>query len=184
MNNKVIYTLVVAVIVITGCKSGRVSTTEMKPGEAIIIARIRILNHNQDITTESTLLFNERLRGKYAVIPDDKGYIYAKLPVGKNHLTYLSYKNYYKNLPPENIVVTIPEQNKLYYIGDIEIVCDFTRKDVSATGAAGVIAQSKKDGAKLKISIKNNFEYDTSYFKQKIKTDKEILINIAEVNTF
>ena len=140
---------------ITGCSTGRITSLNRNPNEAIIIAKIQIKDGDTYLNNKWNFLLDERLWAKWAVLPDEHNYIYMKLPVGKHFIALLQYNGLHKNIPDNYLTIDIKE-NKIYYIGDI--VLNWTiDKEKDATnnggGAAGAIADSKKPGEYIKVDI-------------------------------
>lgn len=63
-------------LLITGCSTGRITTLNRKPNEAIIIAKIQIQNGDSYLNNKWNLLLDERLWAKWAVWPDEKLYLH------------------------------------------------------------------------------------------------------------
>mgnify|MGYP006117190027 CR=1 FL=1 len=164
---------------IVSCSTGRITTTETKPNEAIIFGKLTFEN-SQELENKKILMhFNERLWGKYAVWLDDNGYFYMKLPLEKNHIALLEYREgigFYKNIPENYISINIPDSDKIYYVGDIAFT--WTPKDEDKRkqgGATGAIIEAKQDGNNIPVTI-NSTETTINYFRQKFPNNKKEIV--------
>jgi hypothetical protein len=172
--------IVIALIGISyGCGSGRISTLDRDQNEAIIIAKVQIKNGNKILDNKWNFLFDERLQGSLAVWPDDQNYIYMKIPLGKHFISLIQYYPYSKTLPDDYLTIDIKE-NKIYYIGDILFHWTIDeRNDASRNGIIGAMADSKKNGSRIKVEISDNYDNTVKYFNALFpnnqKTEKEIL---------
>jgi hypothetical protein len=115
--NILVIGLILTLIVIA-CSTGRINSLERRADECIVIAKVKILNYNEDITKESTLSFDGIVWSHYKVEPDDSSYIYFKLPLGKHFLGRIEYNGRSINLPKRMLVFETPE-SKVYYLGHI-----------------------------------------------------------------
>ncbi|MCI2082895.1 MAG: hypothetical protein LKK19_03350 [Bacteroidales bacterium] len=187
-------TIAIAVcMILTSCGTGRILTTERKPDEAIIIAKVRIENGDSYIGNKWNLLLDERLWGKMAVWPDENNYIYMKVPVGKHFIALLQYKALHKNIP-ENYLTFETDTSAVYYIGDIVIhwkinsETDENRSGRNAKvggavgGVFGAVSNSKEPGTRLDVDVTDNYDETTAYFKSRFGYDQEIRKSLLKVN--
>lgn len=128
-----------------------------------------MLNGHQPLVTHSVWLhFNERLWGRYAVRVDNEGYFTRTLPIGKNHVALLEYReapDYFLNIADKHMEIDVPAGSTgTYYIGDISMDWPFTKKDVrSQAGVAGVLGESVVDGRRPKFTVIENEETVNRY---------------------
>ena len=123
--------------------------------------------------------FNERLWGKYAVWLDDSGYFYTKLPLGKNFIALLEYREgagLFKNIPDNSVSIDLSLPDVVHYIGDISFQWSPSAADKRMNGGAvGVIAEGRKKGAEIPVSITAS-PATVSYFRRKFPDNKKDII--------
>lgn len=161
----IIYCLL-SFVLLSSCKSGKISTTDTKPTEAIIFGRLNIYKDNSIKPQDIWIHFNERNWGKTVARLDENGYFTAKVPLGKNHIAMLAYKNKYANLPKSYISIDVKDPNTIYYVGDIYINWSPNHgEERSGQGLVGALIESSKDGKRIPSSVKNS-EYTIAHFKK------------------
>lgn len=176
-------------LMVTGCSTGRITSLNRKPNEAIIIAKIQVRNGDSYLNNKWNFLLDERLWAKWAVWPDEQNYIYMIVPVGKHFIALLQYNGFHKNITDNYLTIDIKE-NKIYYIGDI--VLNWTiDKEKDATnyhgggaigGAAGAITDSKKQGENIKVEIVDNYDETTKYFNSKFANSQRIEKELMKIS--
>jgi hypothetical protein len=143
---------------IYGCATkpiGQLTKIETDPNEVIVLGQLHIKDKGKNITTETTLFFNEITWGTYAYRADSTGYIYTKLKPGKNNIAQIAYNNQLLNLPDDFATVQLNDATKVYYIGDITM--DVTDKlHTAASGLLGLTgfiidATSTKKSVPIKV---------------------------------
>ena len=155
------------------CGSGQLKTTEMNKDEAIIIARAFINNNGENINTKWNFLWNERLWGDNAVWVEKDGYVFMKLPKGKNFISLLQYNEYQKNIPDHYLTVDL-EPNKIYYIGDLTFNWNINKNDVAKTGVVGAVSDSEKNDNKIQVDLTDNYENMVNLFNEKYGNSKPV----------
>ncbi|MBP1645738.1 MAG: hypothetical protein H6Q16_1313 [Bacteroidetes bacterium] len=193
---------VITAICFSSCSVGRIKNLEMEPDEAIVIAKINVIQDSSKYLKNAwDIAWNNSK--KYSCSCDSNGYIYMRLPIAKNSITNILYKNdnlrmfdqwYYTNL----------KENKIYYIGDITIywdsllaVSDILYKQeqtlamsgvmggmIGGAIAGGIIAENNKSIINDKpgaVIVKDNYEETTKYFKKLFPTDKIITKALLEI---
>ncbi|MDR0581765.1 MAG: hypothetical protein LBG31_02260 [Prevotellaceae bacterium] len=182
---KKLYLLTLSIFCLFSCGSGRIVTTETKPTETIIFGKFTI-NSKTPLKNKKVLIhFNERLWGKNAVWLDDNGYFYLKIPLGKNFIALVEYREgmgFYKNIPDNYATFDLSQNDKIYYIGDIELEWTPSKQDKrKAGGVVGAISEANKKGEKAGITIRDSKE-TIDYFKQLFPDNtKEIITQLTDI---
>ena len=120
-------TLLLAVVFTAGCFSNKLQRVEdLAPNEAGAVARIRIVYNGKDVTKGSEVVFNAPTFGfpKYAyALGEEKGYVFAKLPVGRNSIDVLVHKGgiVHHNFHPDELTFQLGEGKAVYYLGDMTL---------------------------------------------------------------
>lgn len=170
---------------VTGCSStGRITSLNTKPNEAIILAKIQIRNGDSFLDNKWNFLLDERLWAKWAAWPDEQNYIYMKVPLGKHFIALLQHKEFRLNIP-DNYLSIDTQENKIYYIGDIVLNWTIDQKKDQANnlnGAMGAITDAKKSGEYIKVEINDNFNETTKYFNSKFQNNQPIEKELLKVN--
>lgn len=169
--------------------TGRIKNLDLKPDEAIIIAKIQINNGNSYLGNKWNFLFDERLWAKWAVWPDENNYIYMKVPIGKHFIALLQYKSYHLNLPDNYLTIEIKE-SKIYYIGDIVLYWNINYSTETdnyngggiAGGVKGALSDSKKPGNNVKVDVNDNYDEALKYFNSKFENHNEIQKVLLKIN--
>jgi hypothetical protein len=173
----------------SGCSTGRITSLNLNPDEAIIIAKIQIKNGDSYLNNKWNFLLDERLWAKWAVWPDEQNFIYMKVPIGKHFIALVQYSSFRKNLPDNYLTIDIKE-NKIYYIGDIVLHWTIDKeKDVAnyngggaVGGAATAISDSKIPGEYIKVDIIDNYDETTKYFTSKFPSSQLIEKELLKIN--
>jgi hypothetical protein len=169
-------------ILLLSCATGRIESLTRLPNEAIVIAKLKILNFGDDETSNTHLLFNERAWGTYHVKPDDSNYIYMKLPIGKHNLARVSIEDRSINIPDTYTSFVIPE-GKIYYIGDISTKLRLRPNLGFMFGLLGALAYESRSLELPEIIVENNINQATSYFKKMFPSSDTIYTSIMNVDT-
>lgn len=174
MRNYILYLICFFVI---SCGTGRITSLDTKPTEAIVFGKISIENTaGKSLESDKLRLhFNERLWGKNTVVIDKNGYFYMKLPIGHNFLAMVESfgkDNYTKNIYNDYLSLDLVSNDTVYYLGDIKIIWDIEKDDKykyngggAAGGALSAIQNSKKEGGKPTVEIIES-EETISYFRR------------------
>ena len=178
---KKIIILLLYIMVFVSCKSSRLSVTDtISEAETVIVGNIKIIKEGKDVTKNARIYFDENQKGILTYKMKEDGRIVMKLPKG-NHFIKLIYTEYGSaNLPDGYALLTVPESNKVYYIGEIEI--DGT--GVLQKKFSGIVRDVQaKDLKEKKIPIKvfdkreaTLKDYETEYGKE-----KAVVISLLEV---
>jgi hypothetical protein len=177
---------IILILTSLSCGTGRIITTETKRNETIVFGKLTIESSKALKNNKILMHFNERMWAKNAVWLDDSGYFYMKMPVGKNFIALLEYREgmgFHKNIPDNYVTINVPLTDKVYYIGDINFIWTPTDADrQKGGGAMGAIIEAKKEGKKILVTTKES-ETTINYFKQKFPNNtKEIITQTASVN--
>jgi hypothetical protein len=150
-----------------GCKTGRISTLEKNPDEAILFGKVTFMSNGEVFTRKHAILFDEIWWGTYAVFPDDSNYIYTKVPVGKHFIARV--ESYPDNTNfPETFLTFETNKSGIYYIGDITIDWDNISSFKLLGGLLGSATDAMKGKVQLPVHIVDNFEETTKYITKKI----------------
>lgn len=183
---KMIYKIgsyVLLCLIIISCGTGRISNLERKPNEAIVIAKMRIIDKRNNITKSSGILFDETFWNKYSVNPDDSSYIYIKLPLGKHYIARIEYGSKSQNLP-ENLITFNTPESRIYYIGDINMQLFTLEANYGFKyGIIGTILYETRDVDTPLIYVENNYIDAKTYFTNLFPTNEEIILSIAEIDS-
>jgi hypothetical protein len=173
-------------IVMTSCGTGRIATTETKANETIVFGKLDIVSEKPLETKRILMHFNERLWAKNAVWLDEHGYFYMKMPLGKNFIAMLEYREgsgYYKNISDNYLFINVLSAENVYYIGDIHITRTPYKSDqMKNVGVVVVIAESKEKGEKLPLIVEKS-DATIDYFNQKFPDNKkEIMLSLVTID--
>ncbi|MDR1583290.1 MAG: hypothetical protein LBS55_08550, partial [Prevotellaceae bacterium] len=173
-------------IMATSCGTGRIVTTETKTNETIVFGKLNVISENPLENKKLLMHFNERLWAKNAVWLDEQGYFYMKMPLGKNFIALLEYRDgngYYKNIPDNYLSIDVLSTENVYCIGDINITWTPDKSDKRKSGGvAGVVGESKKEGEKLPVIVEKS-DATIDYFKQKFPNNKkEIVLSLVTID--
>jgi len=172
--------LVLTIIILTGCGSGQLKTTEVSNDEAILVGRAFINNDGQLIEKKWNFLWNERLWGKNAVWVDDSGFVFMKIPQGKHFISLLQFNQYSKNIPDNHLSIDV-EGGKIYYLGDITFNWNISDKDVASTGVARAVLDSKKKEPAIDVEVDDNYEETVKHFNEKFNNNRKVEKQIIKV---
>lgn len=201
MKRSIFLLAVISVVFLSSCSVGRIKNLEMEEEHAIVIAKINIIRDSTYLTNEWDINWNNQ--GKYFAHCDSNGYVYMQIPLFKNSITKLYYKNDILQLPMNWYSIFL-RNTDIYYIGDIivnwdtlESVSKISEKDANivvtagilggaiAGGIAGAIAAENMESIKNiypnAVIVNDNYKEATDYFKTLFPTDKIIkkaLLNI------
>ncbi len=171
-------TFLIIGFIIISCGTGRIDNLERKPDEAIVIAKMRIIDEEYDITQESEIFFS-----KEGVSADAASYVYFKIPCGRNNISRIETSYGSQNLQSYLIRYIVPE-SKIYYIGDISLKFDIPANwQAIAFGLIGHLAYESRDVENPDVEIKDNFESAKTHFKKLFPTNEEIYKSIAVFDT-
>lgn len=168
------------------CSSGKLITTETKANETIIFGKLNIKSDKLLENKKILMHFNERLWAKNAVWLDENGFFCLKMPLGNNFIALVEYRDeggFYKNIPDNYVSINVPLSDKIYYIGDIDLDWTPSKSDKrqNTGGIAVTLGESKKEGEKMDVVVKNSDE-TIIYFKQLFPDNKkEIVIELTKV---
>lgn len=174
--------LLLMAIAFISCQSGRLSKTEtVSDAETIIIGTFKITKDGKNATKNSKIYFDENQKGVLTYRLAEDGQIIMKLPKG-NHFLKLLYTPYGSaNLPDGYANITVPENGKVYYIGEIEI--DGT--GVFQKKFSGIVRDVQaKDLKEKKIPIKVTDRRDEvlEAYEKEFGKEKPIVISLLEVS--
>ena len=167
------------------CGSGRIATTETKPTETIVFGKLTIKSDTPIKNKYVWMHFNERLWGKNAAHLDENGYFYLKIPLGNNFLALVEYRdgNYYKNIADNYVSINVPSSDKIYYIGDIDLIWTPSKSDKRQNTGGVIVAlgEAKKKGERMEFVV-NSSEKTIDYFKQLFPNNsKEIVTQLIRI---
>jgi hypothetical protein len=164
--------------IIISCGSGRIENLERKPNEAIVIAKMKIIDEEYDITQESEIFFS-----KEGVSADAASYVYFKIPCGRNNISRIETSYGSQNLQSYLLRYLVPE-SKIYYIGDISLKFDISANwQAIAFGLLGNWAYENRDVENPEVDITDNFESAKTHFKNLFPNNEEIYKSIAVFDT-
>lgn len=153
--------LLVFLSAFSSCSVGKLANlNQVGNNEKIIIGKARIIYNGQDLTENSNVVFSDKrtIVNPPQCILDSSGNIFAKAPRGKLYLTTIVLREglITKNLGEQSLVADISGNNKVYYIGDIDIVwngiSDYEARRRSTAIALGAIGLSEvADSISLKV---------------------------------
>lgn len=173
--------VLLTVLTFAGCKAGKISTTaDSKETETIIFGRLKIESANPMPYSKIVMHFNERMWGKYVVRPDDSGYFYIKVPIGKNQIALLEYldgSGYFKNIAKDYITVDVAAPDKVHYVGDLTFSWTPDKYDRRGSGgAAGAMAEAKGKEFRIPVSVQGSAA-TVAYFRRKFPDNKKEIVN-------
>jgi len=163
------------------CQSGKLSKTEtVSEAETVIVGKIKITNAGKDITKNSRIYFDENEKGILTYRLQGDGLIIMKLPKG-NHYVKLIYTPYGSaNLPDGYAQLAIPENNKVYYIGEIEIDGTGILQKKFSGIVRDVQAKDLKE-KKIPIKVTDKRAAVLEAYEKEFGKEKAIVIALLEV---
>ncbi len=177
----------------TGCVSnGHLTTLNTTDNEGIVAGRIEIYYNDENVTNNSTILFNEFMWGTYPFQPDEIGFIVTKLPVGDNFFARISYKNFFINITREHTLFNVIGNNKISYIGNITI--DWEGPDYKINtgvmfgavgGALGALADQMNPDGSIDIYVEDKENEIVDYIHQTFGHEMEmvnVLIPVPDIS--
>lgn len=115
--------LIAGVVVLSGCVGSKLSSLDgVRPNEAIVIARFRILYNGQDVTSGTNVVFNlgtVSVLPRYQYILEDDGLYFATLPTGQNTLDLVTGTFIGHRFSGDQLSFDLPESGRVYFLGDI-----------------------------------------------------------------
>jgi len=176
--------LIFGIFALFSCSSKRIVITETKPTETIVFGKLTI---KSDIPIENKKVlihFNERLWAKNAAWLDENEMFYLRMPLGNNFLALVEYNgSYYKNIPDNYISINVPLNDKIYYIGDIDLYWTPSKSDKrqNTGGVIGALKEAKKEGEKVEVVV-NSSDKSIDYFKQLFPNNaKDIVTQLIKI---
>ena len=192
-----------------GCGTGRIKNTQqVNPTEAIVFGKLTVITNKPVKRKSLVFLFNETFSGKNHIKPDDSGYFYMKLPLRKNNMVRIGYRqntNHIVNIVRGYLSITPTSHDTIYYAGDITLDLCGIKHTASgaatggATGSAvggavggaaggavggiiGAIADNKKEQQKPAVTIAETTT-TINYFRNKFpKNKRPLTTRLAIVN--
>lgn len=207
MKKNLIILAVISTICFSSCSVGRIKNLEIQPEHAIIIAKLDIIKGgNTYLSNKWDIAWNNST--KYFANCDSNGYVYMMLPIQKNSITNLYYKDEVLKFPPDLFSVNLV-YDKIYYIGDIKINWDslevinnrlLKSENVTATRTMGAVfggaiggaiawgVTSSEENKNHKVEentmiVVDNYVETVKYFKKLFPTDQIIQKALLEVKT-
>lgn len=173
--------LLLVILLTASCSSSKFSKKDtVSDTETIIIGKITILNNDKNITKGSKIYFDENKKGVLTYRLDQSGLLIMKLLKG-NHFLKLIYTPYGSaNLPDGYANLSVSENEKVYYIGNIEINGTGLLQKKFSGIVRDVQAKDLKE-KKLPIKVTNNPDEVLNAYKQEFGEEKLITTQLLEV---
>lgn len=137
---------------------------KLKPKEAIVIGRvvINIDNSNMEINYEKiTIAFLNATNKTKKVKLSKDGFFCMKIGINNSFVDYLQYKNGgdFRKIFTENcITFNLPEGEKIYYLGDIEVVWTPSDRDkIKQAFALGIGMGGPHMGGAVNVPISSGY---------------------------
>lgn len=165
-------------VFIAACGTGRIESLYRQPDEAIVIAKVKLLDGKDNRTDEGKIFFG----GANGVEPDDSGYVYFKVYTGKYYFARVQMGNESVKLPKTYTSFEIPE-SKIYYIGDITAYLNMEFNYGAGFGLLGALAYEGRHVRVPPVNVENNYEKDTYYFKNIFPMQDTIIPVIMRVDS-
>ena len=149
--------------------------------QAVVAGNILVYYNGEDITSETTILFNEISWGKYSYKPGVNHRIMTYLPLGESHIARLAYKNFRINIDKEHSSFLLKDAGKINYIGNIYI--DWRGDDSKMPnmfGLLGALADEAVPDGQLKVFVENNEQDIRNFINQHYGSDYELVANIIK----
>jgi hypothetical protein len=177
------FIIIILTIILIGCaNSGRLVSLETKNNECIVVGRLNVLYNDIDVTTKTTILFNEMMWGKYPYKADNTGLIITKLPLGQNYISRIVYRNFHINVGKGYATFKITDSSKIYYIGDITIQWNGDKYKLLPGGALfSLIDQASSDGG-MKLTVEDNYAECINDFKKYYNSTNHVIKSLININ--
>ena len=179
---KILIIIISVSILLSACTANKQLTKlDIDLYNATVAGRVKIYYNGKDVTSETTILFNEYMLGIYNYNPDSTGYLITKLPIGRCHICYLSYSSFSFLLLSEETQIFLEDPNKIYYIGDLTLNWIGPIHDNSALiaasigGAVGGFINTHINKGKLTIFSEDKSVEFGQYFNNRFNLEKEII---------
>ncbi len=166
---------------LASCKSSKFdSKSSLENSETIIIGQIKILNKEKDITKNSKIYFDENIKGMISYRLKEDGLLIMKLPKGNHFLKHIYTPYGSANLPDGYAQIAVPENEKVYYIGTIEIDgSEMLQKKFSGI-VRDVQAKDLKE-VKLPIKVTDKRDEVVEVYEKEFGSGKTIIVSLMEV---
>lgn len=185
MKTKLLFVFIIVIslsIIITSCSTGRIESLERNSDEAIIIAKVKVNNQNEDVTNDAVFLFDETAYGTYHVRTDLEEYFYMKIPLGNHYISRISIGSRSINLI-DSFLTFETKESKIYYIGDLSFELDLGVNVGASFGLLGALAYEGRKVVMPPVAIKNNFERSKTYFNNIFKNVEIIYPNLVRIDS-
>lgn len=175
--------LVLLILIAISCAStGHLTSTEVKPDEAIVAGKVRVLYNGKDVTSESGILFNTLMIAKYPYKFDESGFFVTKLPIGKNSIRRLSYRNLHQNFNDGYAFFEITSIGKIHYIGDITFKWSGPKNKFSPGGLLFALGNELDSDGKLEVTVDSLPVPTVKYFVSKFNERKKFTISLLKID--
>jgi hypothetical protein len=175
------FSILLLLVFFASCKSSKFDgKTQVSDSETVIIGQFKILNKDKDITKNSKIYFDENKKGVLSYKLNQDGLMIMKVPKG-SHFIKLVYTPYGSaNLPIGYANIAVPDNENVYYIGNIEIQMDgnLAKKFQGAIYDTSPRWQMEK---KLAIKVENSPEESEILFKKEFGSDKKIVASLLSI---
>jgi hypothetical protein len=185
MKTKILGLLYTALIgsILTGCATIPRLTRidDVSSQEAIVATKVRLVYNGEDMPVFNVIFrpvpatYSQKYL--YQNVPNESGYIFTKVPAGKNCIGVVIHKSglMRHNFDPDDLTFQARGGGVINYIGDIT----FTWRGMStgaglATAAASGLLSSYATGGDIQVSVQSNVASAQAAFKQKYPTDRNI----------
>jgi hypothetical protein len=175
-------------IFICSCSTLRLTKIEdVSLNEAAAIVKINLKYNGEDVTKKSYILFNAPSFGAAKhLIPDENGYIYAKLPLGTNSideiLLVIGLGNVQHRFNTGELTFQLNQAQAIYYLGDLTIDWQGVGSGTAATMSIGLgVVGSLLTQGDIIVSVESNINGAQEAFRKKFQTQLEIIPSLVVV---
>ena len=174
--------VLLAIILLTSCGSEKLTKKQIiSEQETVIIAQFSVKNNGKDITRNSKIFFDENKKGVLTYRFDESGMLIMKLPKGNHFLKHIYTPYGATNLPDGYASVSVPDHDKVYYIGNIEIDATDKLKKKSSGIVRDVQAKDLKE-TKPQVKVINNSDEVLKLYYEEFGKEKAVIVRLLEIN--
>ena len=174
-----VFTFLLIISIVISCTSRRaLQQIQHKENSAIVAGKITVFYNGQDVTSNTDILFNEIMWGKYSYRSDTSHIILTELPLGEGYISRLKYQNFFINVPKEKSLFLLKDNTQINYLGNITIDWKGSKsKSSNIFGLVGALADEANPDGIVNIYVESKISEIQDYVNVKFGTEHQVLSN-------
>ncbi|MEI6077026.1 MAG: hypothetical protein WCS94_15710 [Verrucomicrobiota bacterium] len=187
MRNKIIGLLgiVLSSMFLSGCATKGTITNldKVKPDDAIMVAKFRILYNGEDVTKKCALMFGSASGFECAL--DETGYIFAQVSPGPLNLKFVCIRGWSgHSFEPDEITCQLAGGGVVNYLGDVTVDWQGkSRGSIMALSIVSPIAGSVTGVGTTTVSVGSHLAEAQAAFQRQFKTNRILTPALLVVKT-